>query len=58
MEMISKIAGQKFDYKHLEQRVKKAEKMFRKIEKQAAAPTLQPPALPEAVEKDVLRYIR
>ena len=58
LELISKIAGQKFDYKHLEQRVKKAEKMFRKIEKQAAAPTLQPPALPEAVEKDVLRYIR
>ncbi len=59
LDMLSRIVGQKFDYKALDERVKKAEIAFRKFERQhAALPTLQQPAIPEAMEKDTLRYIR
>lgn len=59
LDFLSKMVGQKFDYKALDERVKKAEVAFKKFEKQhAGSPTLQPPAIPEAVEKDTLRYIR
>ena len=59
LEFISKIIGQEFDFKALDERVKKADKLFKKLERQQpGTPTLGPPAMPEAVEKDVLRYIR
>ncbi|MFH1056550.1 MAG: PAC2 family protein [Candidatus Micrarchaeota archaeon] len=57
--LIGKLAGEKFDFKALDERVLKAEKMFKRFERQAGqTPTMQPPAISEAVEKDVLRYIR
>ncbi|HIH20952.1 TPA: hypothetical protein HA244_06830 [Candidatus Micrarchaeota archaeon] len=59
LELISKIVGEKFSYKKLEERVSKVEKMFKKMEGQGQPmPAVQPPGMPEAVEKDVLRYIR
>ncbi|HLD63244.1 MAG TPA: PAC2 family protein [Candidatus Norongarragalinales archaeon] len=56
LELISKITGQKMVYATLDARVKKAEKLFAKMQP-TQSPTLQPP-VPEAVERDALRYIR
>ncbi|MEM4254829.1 MAG: PAC2 family protein [Candidatus Norongarragalinales archaeon] len=58
LELISKIVGQKMEFAHLDDRVKKAEKLFKKIQPPQASPTMQPPAIPDAIEKDALRYIR
>ncbi len=60
LDLVSKVVGQKFDYKALDERVKKAESAFKKFEQQqtAAAAVGQAPAIPEAVERDTLRYIR
>ncbi len=59
LELISKIVGQKMTYGNLDERVKKAEKLFRKMQSaQQPTLTMQPPAIPEALEKDALRYIR
>jgi proteasome assembly chaperone (PAC2) family protein len=58
LDVLSKLLNQKFDYKQLDERVKKAEKMLKQFVGQQPSPTMQPPAMPEAVEKDVLRYIR
>ncbi|MBS3069930.1 PAC2 family protein [Candidatus Micrarchaeota archaeon] len=57
LEFISKMTGQKMAFATLEARVKKAEKLFARMQPQQT-PTLQPPAIPEAVSRDALRYIR
>ena len=61
LELISKFAGLgKLDFKPLDERVKKAEKMFKTLEaqQQAGAMPAAPVIQPTAVEKkDALRYI-